>query len=491
MCVARYINLLISNSHHPDVSPSQQKRYLDIAIRSADHLMLQGVIDPLDGGIYTGIQQSTSALPIFSKKLKTQAYSMEALYALYQETKYPRYLHTADNIFHYVEKKLTLPDGGYALGIIDAENNATDNPCTWTLEELESTLTPEETKLCTLAFDIQGLGNIPLVDDRSRNYFRQNTLTWKHTLEELASTTGTDPSTLQKKLESITKKLAKCRTEKPAKPIIEKLSTANTIALLAQAHITAYRATGDNKYLNRAIQTLTFIREHFIDAQGQLHHARYKGKLLDFPAYGVDYTQICQTALNLHEVTLDADWLQFATETHQKMIKQLGNSINHEIKESSGADYPYPFNVYQYLNIKALDNQSTWALAYSNATRLSTRQNSQQLQSQSKELLGAMLATLNYSPLLNIDFLTNEAKLRQPTVYFKLPTSPELLKAAVTTPCQIIAIPEKLQTNKQFPGLANNPSTIPPKNAIIIKNGKTLGQVSQATELLKLLNPQK
>jgi len=486
LSIGRYIELLAVASQHPDLTDTQKKRYTDIAALTADNMLLRGLIDPLDGGIFSGIQQSTTALPVFSKKLKGQAYTMAALYSLYQTSGETRYLKAADAILSYTEKNLTLPDEGYSLGIVYANNNAHDNPCIWTLEELESALTPEEVKLAKLAFGIQGLGNIPLVDDRNRSYFSQNTLIWKLSPSELSTRSGIAPAALTPQLESITKKLSKLRTDQSTNTQQENLSTLETSSLLAQAFTVAYRATGDTKYLDRAIQTLTFIREKYIDDAGTIHHARFKGKLLTLPALGADYTQFSQAALDLHQVTLDPEWLNLASDTHQRMLDQLGNTLNYHISENPGTNNPYPYTPYQFISIQEINNTNTWALAYSNAKRLSIQNNNVELNAQSEGLLGIMLATTQKSPLPSMDFLISTAKLQQPKVYLRLPFAPKLLTTAIRKRCQIIGVAES-DTKKQYPELGDQITNIPDQGAIIIQRGKIIGTTTSAEELNKIL----
>lgn len=412
MSIARYIKLLTTASRHPDLSEAQSQRYLKIAGLTADSMLLRGLIDPLDGGVYSGIERSTTALPIFSKKLRTQAYSMDALYSLYQVTQTPRYLKAADSILQYTLNQLAQPDGSYSLGIIYDSPNLQDNPCTWTLEELEAALTPEEMKLCALAFGIKGLGNIPLEDDPDRAYFRQNTLTWKLDQKELAQQSGLSSTTLDQTLSSITKKLAKLRTEKKPAPLHEKLSTADSMALLASSYVKAYQATKDPKHLERAAQTLSFIRNTLQDSSETLYQASFNGKRLDHTARGIAFANVCQAALDLHEATQDSNWLKYASKTHQNMSKHLGSTLNYHITESDGTDYPYPLTPYQHLTFPALDNGNTWAIAYSNAKRLSKLQPSDELQKQSNSLEAVLLSALKTSPLASIDFLTANARIQ-------------------------------------------------------------------------------
>jgi len=485
MSSARYIELLIAGSHHPDISDTQRASYAKVATIVANKNLLQGIIDPLDGGTFSGIQQTTSALPSFTKTLKAQAHTMSALYSLYQVSGDQKHLQAANAILAYTEKHLALPDGGYSLGIVYAENNAQDNPCIWTLEEIEAALTEEEARICTIAFGLRGLGNIPLLDDRDRSYFRKNTLTWKLTLAELATQTSIDMETLKQGLESITKKLAKLRTEKPPKATKENLSTAESIALFTSSCISAYRVTGNTDHLNRATKALTFIRKNFLDDSSNLHRARYNGELQSHPGTGTDHALVCQAALDLHEVTFDATWLKFASNVHQRMHLMLGDPANHSIKEYDGTGYPQSYDVYQFYTLRVFDNIATWSIAYSNAKRLARQEASDTLKAQYEALTGILLqgASASAAPISSIDFLTAEAQLLQKTVYLNTPATSDLSQVAQRSTCQIIPIVD----GGNYPELNDADAKIPTGSATVILRGKVIGTTSNPDELTQLL----
>lgn len=480
---ARYIDLLVQASYHPDCSETQKKRYTKTARLAADHFLVRGLIDPLDGGVYAGAQKTTSALPQFTKTLFAQAHSMKALYGLYKATGDTRYLKAADSISAYTEKHLTLPDGGYLLGVIHASNQVQDNPCIWTLEEIEASLPEDEARICALAFGLKGLGNIPLVDDPDRSYFRKNTLTWKVSLEELATQTSLDPSALQLKLESITKKLAKLRTEKPHKPFTENLSTSGSSALYASVCVAGYRATGNETHLKKAQSTLAFIRANFLSDSGKLHHARFSGTLNPMPATGSDYTLVCQAAIDLHEVTLDPVSLQWALELHKQMNSLLTDSSNHFIKEYDGTNYPQTYKTEVYYTLRALDNISTWSVAYSNAYRLSLRVTDETISAQKDSLEGVLLHSASTAPIASIDFLTVSSVLNLKRVYIKAPASPELRLAACKNLCQIISVTEK----GSYPELGSEADKLSGGTATVVFRGKIIGTASSVTELDALL----
>ncbi|MBT8044369.1 MAG: DUF255 domain-containing protein, partial [Verrucomicrobiae bacterium] len=381
---SRYINLLVQASYHPDTSEIQRERYIKTACLAADNILIRGLIDPLDGGIYKGIQKTTSALPVFTKTLRSQALSMKTLYNLYQATGNDRYLAAADSMMKYTEKNLAMKDGGYILGIVYGFKKSQDNPCVWTLEEIEAALTPDEFKTATIAFGLRGLGNIPLIDDPDRYYFRKNSLTLKASKQDIASQLSLDITSLSQKLESITKKLAKLRTEKPQKPISENISSADSMAHLASAYVAGYRATGNVEYLTKSKNALSYIRQNFTDPSGKLHRVRYAGKLNTHPATASAYALVSQAALDLHEVTLDRDWLKYSYSLHQAMNMTLGDKSTHHLREYNGEGYASVYKTEVIYSLQSLDNDSSWSIAYANAKRLGMRFTDESLKTQTQ-----------------------------------------------------------------------------------------------------------
>ena len=480
---SRYVELLVQASHHADSSDIQKKRYNKIATLAADHILLRGLIDPLDGGVYSGMQKTTSALPRFTKTLRGQAFAMNALYSLYQTTKNDDYLQAADSIAAFTEKHLTLPDGGYLSGVIYATNQVQDNPCIWTLEEIEAALTDKEVRICTIAFGLKGLGNIPLIDDPDRAYFRQNTFTWKVTHAELARQTSLDPADLKQRLESITKKLAKLRTEKPHKPFVENLSTAGSSALYVSACVTGYRATGNPSHLEKAQKSLNYIKDNFLDDNGALHRARFSGKLNSNLATGSDFALVCRAALDLHEVTLDPAWLEFSYDLHQRMNKLLADPDHQYIQEYDGGQYPKTYQTRIYYTIPSLNNDNTWGLVYANAKRLGLRFADDTISLQTNNLQGSLLRSSSTAPIASIDFLTEDTKLNQKNVYIKAPVTPELLLTACKHICQIVLVTDK----GNYPELGNQAASLTAGTATVVALGKVIGTTSDTEALNELL----
>ena len=481
---ARYIDLMVRASNLPELSSHQRQQCLQTAIRVTDKMLIYGLIDPLDGGVFIGYEGMTHTLPKFSKTLRAQTLSMMSLYRLYQATQDAKYLKAANGILDYTQKHLAMEDGSVALGLLHRSDAAQEQPCLWTFAEIEKALTPRELDIATQAFGLSKLGNIPLIDDPKKIHYRKNSLTWKATLPELAKRSSIGTKALTQSLDGIAKKLEALRTQKPSKPTLEKLSTAGSLATYSSACLSGYRATGNASHLKIATNTLTHIRDHFTGQNGDLYRALYNGQLNDIPAKGTDYATVCQAALDMHEATLDPKWLEFAHEMHTKMNQRLKNPETGFIVEYDGTGYPRDYPTYAYYTLYGIDNDNTWAIANSNAKRLSLRLADESLSEQADQLDGIMLRTAQISAPAAIDYLAHESTARSTRVYLKRPISEPLLAMARSKPCQLIAVSD----SGSYPELDIEPSEMKAGTATVILGGKKIGAAASPKELQALLS---
>ena len=482
LTAARYIQLMTIASNLSEQSAKQQLQCLEIAKRVADNMLIYGLIDPLDGGVYTAYNGQGRSLPTFSKTLRAQALAMSALYQLYQSTQDTKYLNAGNRIKTFTEQYLTQEDGSLALGMTYVDDTPEDQSNFWTLEEIKELLSTEELDIAIDAFGLKALGNINHLDDTKKIYFRKNILSWKTTVEDLAKSKSISTKKITQQLESISSKLLANRSQKSNNSSLEELETSASLALYASACISGYRASSDTSHLASAEKTLRHLRDHYFAADNQLQHSSYKGRLNGIPAKGTDYALVCQAALDLNEVTLDPEWLQFAYRVHKQMNKNLRNPKTGFIIESGAALYPKAYPVYYAFNLSLIDNDSTWALAHSNAKRLSLQVNDDLLDEQVTQLEGLVLQNSQLSAIASIDYLTREAMARSARCYIKPPIDDAMLTMVRNNPCQIVALSE----SGTYPELGSEASEIKAGSCVLLVNGKRIGQASSLTQLKSL-----
>lgn len=480
---ARYVNLMILASRLSQQSANQQEQLLGTAQKVTDKMLINGLIDPLDGGVYSGYNGVGQNLPKFSKTLRVQSLSMLALYQLYQSTRDEKYRIAADRIAAFTKQYLAQDDGSLAMGVAYLSDAPNNHPKFWTLEEISKLLSAEELDIAIDAYGLSDIGNISLTDDPKRFYFRQNILTWKTTAEDLAKSKSISTTALSQVLESISAKLLSSRSRKPSNSIVEKLSTSGSLATYAYAHISGYRATADASHLSTAEETMRYIKEQFITPDKQLQRASYKSQVVGIPAKAIDYALVCQAALNLNEVTLNPEWLTFAHDIHTQMNKQLREPKTGFIREFNGKGYPKDYRVYNYYTINESDNESTWAIANSNAKRLSLQIVDASLTEQIQQLSAIMLQNSQLYPLSMIDYLTQESIFQSARVYLKPPMDDAMLALTLSHPCQVVVV----NNSGTYPELGIEPSEIKSGSCILFINGERIGQASSQKQLKLLL----
>lgn len=481
---ASYIKCLMSASSGEVASEQQSKTYLKNARSLVDETLLRGLIDPLDGGSFSGQQGRTQDLPVFSKTLRDQAQTMIVLYRMYSRTQDPSYLAAAHGVRGYVEKHLVLQDGGYCEGAVNSSSNIQKNTCVWSLEEIQTALTAEELKVVKIAFGIRGLGNIPLVDDRKRTFFRKNSLTWKVNHKELAERISMDKEQCDLLLKSALKKLAKIRTERSPQSKLETLTTANSLAQLSRAYAQAYRSTGDTKFLDKAVSILVFIKTKMTSLDGTLHHSRFNGKLSAQKALAADCMQVCAAALDIYECSMEPAWLQYATSLEKFTMANYTHRETGLLEESADQVGIVALTTIQYLDILLEGSSNTQALAIDNCHRLAAHGVGGGVGDRAKTYDDAIRKISLSLPLSGVDYLSTRLKLRRKKVYIAASSEHPMLNAALAQRCHIIPV----QKETTYPGLKDVSLLTSGKVIVQDSGGKVLGNAETPEALTLLLS---
>ena len=165
------------------------------------------------------------------------------------------------------------------------------------------------------------------------------------------------------------------------------------------------------------------------------------------------------------------------------MNKAFSNAELTDLIESDNSQHPYSFEVRQFITLNPLDNKSTWALAYSNAKRLSLRGMDGNYEQQANSISSKITRLAISAPLLSIDLLTHSALLERKTVYFKAPTDPALLAAALPLHCQLIMLTDQIT----LPNASEDLTSLQPGQAIVMERDQVIGIAKNVKNLLNLL----
>jgi hypothetical protein len=249
--------------------------------------------------------------------LYDQAMLAMAYTEAYQATGKERYGGTASDIFAYVLRDITAPNGGfYSAEDADSENEE-GKFYLWTEEEIRHILQKEEADLITKVFNIERAGNF--TEQTSGRKTGANILHQERPLNEIAADVGMQEQQLLKSLEASRQKLFAAR-ERRVHPVRDDKILAAWNGLMIAALAKGAQVFDNREYVEAAKRAVDFIYGHMRTSEGRLLH-RYRDGQAALPANVDDYAFLIWGLLELYETTFDVGCLQTALTLNQDLLK--------------------------------------------------------------------------------------------------------------------------------------------------------------------------
>jgi uncharacterized protein YyaL (SSP411 family) len=278
-----------------------------------------GLFDHIGYGFHRYSTDAHWMVPHFEKMLYDQALLAMAYTEAFQVTRNDDYKNTAKEIFAYVLRDMTSPEGAF-YSAEDADSEGEEGKFyLWTSDELEKILSKEEADLALRVFNVEKDGNF--AEEASGRKTGTNILHQKKSLAEIASELKLSPKALSQNLESIRVSLFKTR-EKRVRPLKDDKVLADWNGLMIAALAKAAVALDEPAYETAAQKAAGFILRFMRDKQGRLFH-RNRGGQSSITAFLDDYAFLIWGLLELYEATFDARFLKEALELNEVLIKHF------------------------------------------------------------------------------------------------------------------------------------------------------------------------
>ena len=129
-------------------------------------------------------------------------------------------------------------------------------------------------------------------------------------LETIAKSNKIKLSELQTKKKNWEKLLFDER-EKRSKPRLDDKSLTSWNAIMLKGYLDAYKALGDENYLEIALKNAHFIIDKLWKPEGNILHS-YKNGKANINGYLEDYCFVIDAFISLYEVTIDDEWLRLS-----------------------------------------------------------------------------------------------------------------------------------------------------------------------------------
>ncbi len=278
---------------------------LKMAEKTLDAMKRGGIFDHIGYGFCRYSTNRTWLTPHFEKMLYDNALLAIANLETYQASGNGSYAKTAREIFTYVLRDMTSPEGGFysaedADSMDDEGHMEEGRFYTWTPGEVRSVLGEgNDAERFMVLFDITGSGNF---EGRSI----PNTIK------------GSVPGSDLDFVERCREKLFESR-EKRKHPFKDDKILASWNGLMIAAMAMGGRILGDPSYTSAAEKAAEFIMSKLIDEKGRLL-AVYRDGASPLKAYADDYTFMVWGMLELYETTYRPQYLQSAVKLNGSLL---------------------------------------------------------------------------------------------------------------------------------------------------------------------------
>jgi uncharacterized protein YyaL (SSP411 family) len=282
-----------------DQGRAGNNKALDMAQHTLGMMRRGGIWDQLGGGLHRYSVDSKWLAPHFEKMLYDQAMVALASLDLYQNGGDPFHMECAENIFRFVGRELTSPEGVFHSAL-DADSEGKEGTYyLWNRAAIEELLGKDAALFCRF-FDVSEKGN----------FEGQNILNTPVDLQTFCIREKLDPEKTEQLLDTCRQRLLEQRKERIYPLRDEKIITAwNGLMIAALARAGALG--GEAGYIGSASRAARFILENLRRTDGRLLRS-YLGGPSDIPAFLEDYAFLCSGLIELFEATLDTFWREQA-----------------------------------------------------------------------------------------------------------------------------------------------------------------------------------
>jgi uncharacterized protein len=284
-------------------------RAREIVTKTLEAMRFGGIFDQIGLGFHRYSVDAQWLVPHFEKMLYDQALLAMAYTEAYQAWQDPFHAQVIREIFTYVLRDMTAPEGGF-FSAEDADSEGREGLFyVWKPEEVTKVLGPELGALFCRCFDIQPGGNFE--EGESIPHLPVS-------LSQAAAREKVPLEELTRKLEAARQTLFDLREQRIHPLKDDKILTAwNGLIIAALAK--AAQALGEPAFARAAARSAAFILKKMRDPSGRLYRRFREGHLAN-PGYLEDYAYLIWGLIELYEATFELDFLQEAITLNRMAI---------------------------------------------------------------------------------------------------------------------------------------------------------------------------
>lgn len=292
---------------------------LSMVEKSLEAMRLGGVYDHIGFGFHRYSTDPEWLVPHFEKMLYDQALLAIAYVEAYQATGKEIYKNTAREIFTYVLRDMTSPEGGF-YSAEDADSEGEEGKFyLWTEEEILEILGQEEGGLFIQIFNVRKGGNFS--EETTGEKTGGNILHLRTPMTKVAFFLNVPEQELEERIESARAKLFSVR-ENRVHPYKDDKILADWNGLMIAALAKAGQAFDEPEYVEAAKRASDFVLHKMRGENGRLLH-RYREGGAGIQGNLDDYVFLIWGLIELYEAAFDVSYLKTALDLNEDLVNHF------------------------------------------------------------------------------------------------------------------------------------------------------------------------
>ena len=313
-------------------------RALEMVEKTLTAMRLGGIWDHVGFGFHRYSTDSRWLLPHFEKMLYDQAMIATAYLEAYQITRNPLYAGTAEEIFAYVLRDMTSPEGAF-YSAEDADSEGEEGKFyVWTTEEFHQVLEEEDSEKWESILRLSPEGNF--MDETTRQKTGANIIHLTAPFEKWAQKWGVSEAEVKAEWARIRDRLFR-RREQRIHPLKDDKVLTDWNGLMIAALAAGARILNKPEYETAARRAADFILEKMKDGKGRLYHRFREGELA-VEAQAADYAFLIHGLLNLYQTTFDLRFAEQAQALQQELAANFWDAENGGFFSTPGGSVELP-----------------------------------------------------------------------------------------------------------------------------------------------------
>ncbi len=280
---------------------TRDSAFLSHVITTLDEMGNGGIYDQVGGGFARYSVDADWKIPHFEKMLYDNAQLISVYSHAYQLTGNSRYKKIVEETFEFLNREMKGKEELY-YSALDADSEGEEGKFyVWKEAELKEALGANY--------------------DKAVSHFNVGSATlWEHGNHHLLR--NPDSQLTDEEADELRNLLLKTR-EGRVKPGLDDKSLTSWNGLMISGLVDAYKAFGDERYLQQAETSMNALLKHQLNA-GRLNHS-FKNSTSTINGFLEDYAFVSTALIELYEVTLEVKYLHRAKEIADHAIEKFAD----------------------------------------------------------------------------------------------------------------------------------------------------------------------